>query len=412
MLKKNFKILAILFVVLTVISSFSLCFADEEVQNETAKTQTSEQPAEGTAEAKQNQEVHNGDLYVIDTNVKMDKLVDGNVYIIGNNVEITGQVNGNLFVLANSVKFDNSYVRYSIFVCAKDIYYNGACNDLYAASTKLEMTYESYVIRDVKAVSSNTILKAAIGRDVDLETSSLNLGEENQSPIIYGNFRYSANEEKNIAEGIVEGEITYNANTPINNSKSIGEQVKSILITFVAVIATAIIVCLVLSKLTPNFVNNLTNNVTAGSIIKTCLKGLVVLAVGFILAILLLISEIGIKLGFIVILALILIGLFATPLAAIYITNALKPVLKIEKTILYYVVLALVAIILQGITYIPVVGGIISIIVFLLGYGSIVSIVWKSKVVSEEEQKEKIAKKEAAKALKAEKKAAKKNDNK
>ena len=107
-----------------------------------------------------------------------------------------------------------------------------------------------------------------------------------------------------------------------------------------------------------------------------------------------------------------LIGLFATPLAAIYITNALKPVLKIEKTILYYVVLALVAIILQGITYIPIVGEIISIIVFLLGYGSIVSIVWKSKVVSEEEQKEKIAKKEAAKALKAEKKAAKKNDNK
>ena len=412
MLKKNFKILAILLVVLTVISSFSLCFADEEVQNETATTQTSEQPAEGTTEGTQNQEVHNGDLYLFDTNVKMDKLVDGNVYIMGNNVEITGQVNGNLFVLANSVKFDNSYVRYSIFVCAKDIYYNGACNDLYAASNKLEMTYESYVIRDVKAVSSNTILKAAIGRDVDLETSSLNLGEENQKPIIYGNFRYSANEEKNISEGIVEGEITYKANTPKNDSKSIGNQIKNVLITFLTVIATAIIICLILSKFAPNFVSSLTNNVTVGSIIKTCLKGLAILALGFILAILLLISEIGIKLGFIVILALILIGLFATPLAAIYITNALKPVLKIEKTILYYVVLALVAIILQGITYIPVVGGIISIIVFLLGYGSIVSIVWKSKVISEEEQKEKIAKKEAAKALKAEKKAAKKDDNK
>ena len=70
MLKKNFKILAILFVVLTVISSFSLCFADEEVQNETATTQTSEQPAEGTAEAKQNQEVHNGDLYVADIGLR------------------------------------------------------------------------------------------------------------------------------------------------------------------------------------------------------------------------------------------------------------------------------------------------------------------------------------------------------
>ena len=400
MLKKNFKLLAILLVVLTVISSFSICFADEETSAETATTQSSEAATEDA----QNQEVHNGDLYLFDTNVKMDKLVDGNVYIMGNNVEITGQINGNLFVCANSVKFDNSYVRYSIYVCAKDIYYNGACNDLYAASTKLEMTYESYVIRDVKAVSSNTILKAAVGRDVDLETGSLNLGEENQTPIIYGNFRYSANEEQNISEGMVEGEVTYNANAAKDSSKSIGDQIKTIIITFLSVIATAVVLYLLLSKLTPNFVSDLASNITVGSIVKTCLKGLAILAAGFIIAILLLITEVGVKLGFMVILSLVLIGLFATPIATIYITNAIKPVLKIEKPILYFVVLGLVAVILQGITYIPFVGGIISIIVFLLGFGSIVSIVWKSKQLSEEEKQEKIAKKEAKKALKEEKK--------
>lgn len=410
MLKKYFKILAILLVVLTVISSFSLCFADEETPAVEATTSEGASNQENT-EAKPEQEVHNGDLYLINPNVKMDKLVDGNVYIIGNNVEITGQVNGNLFILANSVKFDNSYIRYSIFVAAKDIYYNGACNDLYAATRKLEMTYESYVIRDVKAVSSETILKAAIGRDVDLETNSLNLGEENQTPIIYGNFRYSANEEKNIAEGIVEGETTYKPNVSNEEkAKTLAQQIINIVITFLAVVATAVIICLVLSKFTPNFVNNLTNNISAGKIVKTCLKGLAVLVAGFILALLLLISEIGLKLAFIVIMLLVLIGLFATPIGAIYITNALKPVLKIEKTILYYVVLALVAIILQGITYIPFIGGIISIIVFLLGYGLIISVVWKNKELSEEEKKERIAKKEAAKALKEEKKAAKKEN--
>ena len=399
MLKKNFKILAILLVVLTVISSFSLCFADEETQ--TLDATATDASNASTTDATQQQEVHNGDLYLFDTNVKMDKLVDGNVYIMGNNVEITGQINGNLFVLANSVKFDNSYVRYSIFAAAKDIYYNGACNDLYAATGKLEMTYESYVIRDVKAVSSETILKAAIGRDVDLETNSLNLGEENQAPIIYGNFRYSANEEKNIAEGIVEGEVTYKENATKDNTKSVGEQIKSIVLTFLTVIATAVVICLILSKLTPNFVNNLANNLSVGSIVKTCLKGLAVLAAGFFVVLLLLISEIGIKLGFILVLALVLFGLFATPLAVIYITNALKPVLKIEKTVLYYVVIGLVAVILQGITYIPFVGGLISIIVFLLGYGSIVSILWKSKELSEEEKQAKIAKKEEKKAEKA-----------
>ena len=409
MIKKNFKILAILLILLTVISSFSLCFADETT-NEVAATDTTQEAAnEKTAEeAETNQEVHNGDLYLFEPNVKMDKLVDGNVYIIGNNVEITGQVNGNLFVLANSIKFENSYVRYTIFASAKDIYYNGACNDLYAASQKLEMTYDSYVIRDVKAVANNTIFKAAIGRDVDLQTSNLTLGQDEQSPIVYGNFRYSANSEQEFKEGIVTGEVTYSANKVSTDSKSVGDTIKDIIITFLSVIVTAIIINLILVKFAPDFAKNMAKNISVGSIIKTFLKGLAALAVCSIVAILLLITEIGAKLGVIVILSLILVGLFATPITAIYIANALKSVLKSEKTIMHYLIIALVAVILQGITYIPVAGGIISILVFLLGYGLMVTIVWKNKEISDEERQEKIAKKEAAKALKSEKKASKK----
>lgn len=408
MIKKNLKLFAILFIVLTIISSFSLCFADE-TKNEVATTNnaTQEPTTAEQAEGTENKDVHNGDLYIFEPNVKMDKLVDGNVYIMGNNVEITGQINGNLFVLANSIKFDNSYVRYTIYACAKDIYYNGACNDLYAATQKLDMTYDSYVIRDVKAVSNNTIFKAAIGRDVDLQTNSLSLGEEEQVPIIYGNLRYSANQEQEIKDGIVEGEVTYNANSVKDNSKSVGENIKDIAITFLTVIVTALVIYLVLSKLTPNFVNNLANNISAGKIAKTCLKGLAIFVAGIVISLVLLITEIGVKLAFIIILGLILIALFTVPLTAIYIANALKPVLKIEKTLLYYVVLALVAVILQGITYIPFVAGIISFIIFIFGYGLLITTVWKNKELSEEEKQEKIAKKEAAKALKKEKKAEK-----
>ena len=77
---------------------------------------------------------------------------------------------------------------------------------------------------------------------------------------------------------------------------------------------------------------------------------------------------------------------------------------------MHYLIIALVAIILQGITYIPFFGGIISFIVFLLGYGLMVTVVWTNKEITDEEKQEKIAKKEAAKALKAEKKAAKKEN--
>lgn len=425
MIKKNFKILAILLVILTVISSFSLCFADEAT-NEVAAT--TDGAAEQTAEeAETNQEVHNGDLYLFDSNVKMDKLVDGNVYIMGNNVEITGQVNGNLFVLANKVSFgtkaeydaegketkkaESCYVRYSIFAAAQEIYYNGACNDLYAACEKLEMTYDSYVIRDVKAFANTTNFKAAIGRDVDLQTNTLNLGQDEQAPIIYGNFRYSASSEQEIKDGIVSGEVTYNQ-SKINtaSTKSIGDTVKGIVITFLSVIVTALIVNLILVKFAPEFANDMAKNISVGSIVKTCLKGLAILAAGSVVAIILLMTEIGAKLGFVVILSLILVGLFATPITAIYIANSLKSVIKSEKTIMHYLIIALVAIILQGITYIPFFGGIISFIVFLLGYGLMVTVVWTNKEITDEEKQEKIAKKEAAKALKAEKKAAKKEN--
>lgn len=418
MIKKNIKLLTILFILITVISSFSLCFADEatdqaasttETTNEqTAEVQTNEEQT--AEEAETNQEVHNGDLYLFDTNVKMDKLVDGNVYIMGNNVEITGQINGNLFVFANSIKFENSYVRYSIYACGKDIYYNGACNDLYAACEKLEMTYDSYVIRDVKAASKTTIFKAAIGRDVDLKTADLVLGQDEQSPIVYGNFRYTANSEQEFKEGVVTGEVTYKANNISTDSHSIGDTIKGIIITFLTVIATAIIINLILVKFAPDFAKEMAKNISVGSIVKTCLKGLAILCIGLIITILLFISEVGIKLGLVVILSIILVGLFATPITAIYIATALKAVIKSEKTIIHYLFIALIAVILQGITYIPIFGGIISFIAFIFGYGLMVTVVWKNKEISEEEKKEKIAKKEAAKALKAEKKASKKEN--
>ena len=171
MTKKISKLLIALLLIVLTVSSFSVCFA--EVDGEKTKSvttsnneavTTSETTGEtSTEETTTEDEIHTGDLYIFENNAVMDKLVDGNVFIFGSNVEVTGQVNGNLFVFADTVKFNQSYIRYGIFACANKIYYNGACNDLYAAANNLEMTYDSYVIRDVKAVSSNAIFTAAVG---------------------------------------------------------------------------------------------------------------------------------------------------------------------------------------------------------------------------------------------------------
>ena len=405
MIKKHFKLLIVIFMVLTVLSCFSFCFAEEtnEVNTETTAETTTEETSE--------EEVYKGDLYIVNSTVTMDKLVDGNVYIIANDVTVSGQVNGNLFVLANSINFDNCYVRYSIYACANNIYYNGACNDLYSASQKLEMTYDSYVVRDVKAISNNTIFKAAIGRDVDLQTNSVDFGSEKEVPVIYGNLRYSANQEKQLAEGIVEGDVHYQATPNINNQKSIMETVKDILFVYLKLLVVAIIAYALLSKFKPDIMKQ--EETTSPVTVLKCLAiGFATLIVGCILAVLLCCTGIGIPLAGILACLLVIVGILATPIAIVKITNLLKPVLKIEKNGLYYLVLALVTVVVYGLSFIPYAGGCIDFFVFIFGYGLIVNHFLPKKNLTEEEIQKKLAAKEAKKALKEEKKANKKTDKK
>ena len=396
-MKKHLRILAVLFVVVAMTFSMSFCYAANKNEakvesNTTAENKAAENTTDGadaaTGDAAE-ENVHTGDLYIFDTNVTMDKLVDGNVYIFGNDVTVTGRVNGNLFVCATKVKFDNCYVRYSIYACATEVEYNGACNDLYVATEKLNMTYDSYVIRDVKALSNSAIFKAAVGRDADLKTNTVDFGDldaahsdektsENseskpQVPLIYGDIRYSANEEKNLTNTEVQGNITY---TPLNitsGNKSVAETVKDIVVTFLVIVVAVLVIYALLAKYKPDYVAKLADNHSVGFIVKRVLWGFVAFVAAIVLAIILAMTEIGIHLSFIVLASLLLLGLLATPIAIIYITKLLKPVLKIEKTYLFYVVLALVAIILRGLKFIPWgVGGWIGFLVFLFGFGLLV----------------------------------------
>ena len=340
MTRKFSKLLLILMLIVIAISSFSICYA--EVDGEKTKaitaTETSETAETETTETETSteEEIHNGDLYLFDNKVVMDKLVDGNVFIFGQDVEITGQVNGNLFVCANKLTFNNSYVRYSIFACAESVYYNGACNDFYVASNNLEMTYDSYVVRDVKATSSDLIFKAAIGRDADLSFEKIDFGEGEDIAVVYGNLRYNAPSEVTVPEGIINGEGSATYNNSMNSNNSIVETVTDILIGFLTCIITALVIYAITKKCTPSFFEKLTNNkLSAIKLLKSFGLGIAALFIVLIVSILLLITTIGAKLAFILVLLFVTICLIAVPVLAIVITNALKPAFKIEKTSMF-----------------------------------------------------------------------------
>lgn len=426
MLKKFSKFLLSLLLIILTISSVSVCYA--EVDGDKTKAVTT---AETTEETPTEQEIHNGDLYLFDDDIVINQLVDGNVYVFGSNVEITSecQINGNLFIFANKVNFNSSYVAASTFICANSVYFNGTCyNNLYVLANKLDMTYDALVYRDLKVSASNVTLKSAIGRDVDLFCNTVDFGSEEDVPAIYGNLRYSANKEIEIPEGVISGEgsITYTNPSALENTS-----VTDILIGFATCIITVLVIYAISKKSTSKFAEKLCNKkLSVIGLLKAFGMGLASIIIVTLAFILLLASVVGAKLSIILILLYAIICIVAVPALSIIIANALKPVLKIEKTPMFYLILVLVSVVLYGITLIPFVGGLIGFIIKMIAIGLLIDIYIPHKELTDEEKavieeakkqakenkekrkQEKLEAKEAKKKEKSEAKEAKKKEDK
>lgn len=407
MLKKKLKLSLVTFLTLSVLFSFSFNFISatesEPVTTsaETSDTVANSEGSETSTDENQNNENSSqpnieevsGDLYLFDNNIEMNKYVDGSVFLFGKKVKVTGQVNGNLFVFADSVEFDNCYVRSSIFVCANDIVYNGYSNDLYATAQKLNMTFDSYVIRDAKISASEVTIKSAIGRDLDLSAKNVDFGskalksdetntDENSEnsedsetvddvPIIYGNLRYSAKESLDLKDGIVEGEVTYKKATSVSGAK-----VSDVIFYLLKAVVTAIVVFLLLNKFASNFVNELSNK-SWKNVLLALGVGLVSMIAVAIVSSILVLTKVGAILGIVLISILVLLALISTSIVDIYVTKLICNSAKLDKKLYEYLILVGVALLIAAIKYIPYAGSILSLLIIAVGIGLLIYTFYK-----------------------------------
>ena len=398
MLKKFSKLLILLLIIFSV--SFTACYATEAVTTSETETQTT------TDDASTTDNIHYGDLYIVGNNIVLDKVVYGNVYIVANTVEFTGQIDGSLFVLANTLKFDNiinngGLVEGSVYACASSIYFNGACTYLYALTGNIEMTYNSCVVRDANINCLNANIKAAIGRYMDLTCFMVNLGEGEDTPLFYGNLNYSSFIKPEIPEGIV----TENAEDQINYTSPFSYSIVNILISLASTIITVLALYFILNKITPCFVEKLNSKkLSALNLLKAFGIGLATILAVAIVTLLLVITITGSKLAIIVALLFTILYFVSVPALSIAIAKVLKPVLKIEKTILFLLILSAVSIVLYGLTLIPFAGIVLSIIIKVTAIGLIVYNYLPHKELSDEEKAQKAEAKKLAKEEKAKRK--------
>lgn len=376
------KILVILFLIIASITT--IAYATEDVDQiaepESQAILTSE---EEENEVSTNLEVSNtvyNDLYIFEDSVTIDYPVSGNVYVMADNVTINSVIDGNVFVLAKTLNIGpKSYVYSDVFACAEKITINGYVYDLYALSDNLTISSDSYIIRDLKASASNLTLNGYIGRNADLSFSNISVNEA--SAAIGGNLSYSS-KSASIPESIVVGEVKFFEGYV--EESSAGLIARSYIEDALQVLIIALIVVLVAVYAAPKFVEK-EQTILETKLLASLGYGALALIVIPIVCFILFCTVIGI----IPALTLLFVYVFVLQISSAIVSIPLGKIIckKMNKdTKVMNVLMSMVSVlVIWVLEQIPVVGGIISLLVAILGLGLVVYYIFhiKSKVKNE-----------------------------
>lgn len=395
------KVLLSLFLIITLISTFS--FAENETTNETTtdtevtssetgdtsdaidttSTDGAENAVTTEGSSDQNQkDVHEGDLYLTGEDVTMDQLVDGNVYIMANNVTVTGQIAGNLFVLANKATFTDAYIQSSVYLCANEVNFKAVANSLYACCNTLEIPTDYGVYRDLKCYSNSLTLLGIIGRDVECNVASLNLEKDGAKANIYGNLNYSSAKEIQVPDGAVQGETKYTQIAKNENDTKISD--------YIIGAASAVIFTLVVYGLALLFSKNSIEKCTkiaSKKILPAFGIGLLALIVVPIVSFLLLISVVGVSVSLVLLLFYGLLLTISVSTLVISLANIIAEKMKISNAWLKALCVAIVSLLAYVLEVIPY-GIILRILFITFGFGILIMNMFFKNISFEKKEKQ------------------------
>ena len=347
------------------------------------------------------EDIHNGDLYLVGNDIEMDKLVDGNVYLLGRNINITGKVNGCLYVCGETVTVSkDAYVIQSMYIAANQVNLNGCANDLYAFANKVDMSFDSFMLRDLRVYADTFNFNGGCGRDAFVAANHFNfVTTDGNAALVYGNLTYSAPEELALTNELVQGEIKYQKD--FSGNSSVMDMVIEKVVGVCAILLYAFVVFFLCLWLAPKFLKTTSTYLEPVTCAKSLGIGLLATIVTGLVSIILLFTIVGIPLSIAIVLLLVLLLSVATAVSSICITYKLKEKFAYEKNYLTYLTLAGVVIAIWALELIPYVGTFISIVVKMFGLGVVVNYLFTQ---NKPEKKEKTETKKEEKPVKKENK--------
>lgn len=413
MIKKNFKILSILTLVMILFSGF--CFATDTSSDTSSEDPAliSENPTSGEDTAEENissvgePNIVEENVYLTGEDVNLTDWVIGSVFIIGKNVTIESQIPGDVFVIADQVTFkESTYVEGNIFVLANKVQVDAILYDLYACANSVNISETGFIYRDLRVSANELTIQGKVRRDLEANVNKLNIVSDG-SLIIYGDVTYTSKQEASIPEGSVAGEVNFT------------KESVDVLGYVLKVIATLVLVSLVLLVgfiIAPKGLEKL-ERVMKIRLLPAILVGLLAIIVIPIISIILMLTVIGVKAALVVLAVYGLLLVLAFSMTCIALGKLLANKFTKNSKLMQFLMVILSTAVLIGLGFIPYIGFVINLIITVIGVGLLVTTICFKNIEKKEEvtspKDEKIeAKKEQKKEAKLKKETPKKEDKK
>lgn len=326
--------------------------------------------------------------------VQIDGTVDGTTFAAGNVVHVNGTINGSLFVAAQTVVISGE-VTGNIYVASQNINFAGQSQgDVFLAGSTVIVNPQAQLRRDLFAAGATVVIESSIPRhlygagqqftlngivegDAYLDAQKLNLKE---SAVIEGDLNYtSPNEAQTHSNATVNGETnwTESSQTRTRQEPSQTSRVVMTLLGILWSILSSLLVWFIIKLWRPDIWKKTILPITE-SPLKTLGVGLLTLIVVPFVILLLFVTIIGIPLGFILTTLYVLLLYLSHIAVAVFIGFWLINRLKwrnLQKEI-WFVLLGLI--IIEAISWIPILDFLFGLIVILAGLGTFVLAHYKS----------------------------------
>mgnify|MGYP004510719687 FL=1 len=310
-------------------------------------------------------------MFTAGDDVSTNNNIKGIDFTAGNNLSINGSSEYGL-IAGNSINFKGLVTR-DLFIAGNQIVVDSNANlarDLYVAGNKV--TVSADIKGNIFLVANEVIIDSKkIDGDITLSGGKLTISNDTK---INGTLKYNDNIEYSKTNASINKVKTYHVEEKTKDEIS---SVSDVLLKII----TSFIVALVIYILVPATYNVL-DDVKKDNILKTFGKGFLFLIAVPIISILLMVSIICLPLGMIALLLYGMIIYLSSIISSVYFGKLIgSRCLKLDNV---YLQILIGIIITTLIKLIPMIGGLYSIIIIILGVGLIYNILTKLRYKTNE----------------------------